>query len=332
MMADENLDSLIVIMGPPLMLDTVEIMTAVNNAIKNSEKTVFFVMMSQDENIPKLQKSAQGHPPIFKTPESAAKALGEMIKYDNFKKNEKLNKISFNINKEEVEKVLKSLEFKDEFYLDFDDVYKILRAYDLPIIDSFVLKDEESTLKSANDIGYPVVIKSIGRELIHKTDIGGVKLDIKNEAELKSAIDEINFNLKSNNIFEKLEGYLIQPYLKGGTETILGVVNDRSAGHLIMFGLGGIMVELLKDVKFRLAGLDEEDAFKMITSLKGFKILQGIRGKKSADINYIAECIMKLSKLVEDFPVFEEIDLNPFVFTDDRGSSRILDARMKLNL
>jgi acetyltransferase len=330
MLEDEDLDSLIVIMGPPLMHDTVQIMCSVNDSVKKSDKTVFFVLMSQDELIPKLQESAPGHPPIYKTPESAARALGEMIKYNVYMKKPPVKKIKINIKKNEVEKVLNSIKTKGEFYLNFEDVNKILRAYDLPIIDSFIMKDELSALKCANEIGYPVVLKSVGRELIHKTDIGGVKLDLKNEAELKSAIEEVNLNLKAKNLFKKLEGYLVQPFYSGGIETILGIVKDRSAGHLVMFGLGGIMVEILKDVKFRLTSLEESDAYMMIKSLKGYKILEGIRGKKGADIDYIAESIIKLAKLAEDFPMFEEIDLNPFNFTDERNNSRILDARIKV--
>jgi acyl-CoA synthetase (NDP forming) len=194
------------------------------------------------------------------------------------------------------------------------------------------LGDISSTIECANKTGYPVVLKSVGKELIHKTDVGGVKLDLKNQKELKNAIDEISESLKSRNLFDKLESYLIQPYFKGGTETILGVVKDPGAGHLIMFGLGGIMVELLKDVKFRLKGLDETDAMEMIKSLMGYKVLEGMRGNKGADIDYIVECIVKLSRLVEDFPVFEEIDLNPFVVSSDRNTSKILDARMRVNI
>ncbi len=332
MIEDDNFDSLIVIMGPPLMHDTVEIMAEVNKAISSSDKAVLFVIMSQDENIPKLQKLAPVHPPIYKYPESAARALGEMIKYNEYKIRERVKKAEFSVNKKEVEKIFSTISKRGDFYLDFELVYKILKAYNLPIIDTYTLGDITSTIECANKIGYPVVLKSVGKELIHKTDIGGVKLDLKNQKELENAIDEISESLKSKNLFDKLESYLIQPYFKGGTETILGVVKDPSAGHLIMFGLGGIMVELLKDVKFRLKGLDETDAMEMIKSLKGYKVLEGMRGNKGADINYIVECIVKLSKLVEDFPVFEEIDLNPFVVSGERKRSKILDARMRVNL
>ena len=332
MIEDDNFDSLIVIMGPPLMHDTVEIMSEVNIAISNSDKAVLFVIMSQDENIPKLQMLAPVHPPIYKYPESAARSLGEMIKYNEYKIRELVKKTEFSVNKKEVEKIFGTISKRGDFYLDFELVYNILKAYDLPIIDTYTLGDINSTIECANKIGYPVVLKSVGKELIHKTDVGGVKLDLKNQKELENAIAEISESLKSKNLFDKLESYLIQPYFKGGTETILGVVKDISAGHLIMFGLGGIMVELLKDVKFRLKGLDETDAMEMIKSLKGYKVLEGMRGNRGADIDYIVECIVKLSRLVEDFPVFEEIDLNPFVVSSDRNRSKILDARMRVNL
>jgi acetate---CoA ligase (ADP-forming) len=332
MIEDDNFDSLIIIMGPPLMHDTVEIMNEVNEAVKGFDKSVLFVIMSQDENIPKLQKIAPDHPPIYKYPESAARALGEMIKYNEFQKREHVKKTEFSVNKKEVEKIFNTISTTGDFYLDFEFVYKILKAYELPIIDTYTLREIASTIECANKIGFPVVLKSVGKELVHKTDIGGVKLNLKNQAELENAIEDINENLKSKRIFDKLEGYLIQPYFSGGTETILGVVKDINAGHLIMFGLGGILVELLKDVKFRLKGLDETDAMEMIKSLKGYKILEGIRGNKGADIGYIVECIMKLSKLVDDFPMFEEIDLNPFVVSSSGGSSKILDARMRVKL
>ncbi len=332
MIEDDNFDSLIVIMGPPLMHDTVEIMAEVNKAISSTDKAVLFVIMSQDENILKLQLLAPEHPPLYKYPESAARSLGEMIKYNEYKIRERVKKAEFSVNKKDVQKIFSTITERGDFYLDFEIVNKILKAYDLPIIDTYTLRDISSTIECANKTRYPVVLKSVGKELIHKTDVGGVKLDIKNQKELMNAITEINESLKSKNLFAKLEGYLIQPYFKGGIETILGVVKDQGAGHLIMFGLGGIMVELLKDVKFRLKGLDETDAMEMIKSLKGYKILEGIRGTKGADIDYIVECIIKLSTLVEDFPAFEEIDLNPFVVSSDRKRSKILDARMRVKL
>jgi acetate---CoA ligase (ADP-forming) len=329
---DENIDCLIVIMGPPLMLDTVKIMYDVNEKIKHSEKTVLFVMMSQDEKIAELQRvCGDSLPPFFKFPESPARALGEMLKFENRKKKIPEDKIEFEVNKIAVEIIFSKIKTKGTFYLGYEDVYNILLAYGLPIIDSLIIENQKELLNRAEEIKFPVVLKVLGKELIHKTDVGGVKLDIKNKEELANAITEIEKTLRDNNLFEKLEGYLLQPFYKGGIETILGIIKDSSAGHLVMFGLGGIMVELLNDVKFRLLEHNETDVMEMIKALKGYKILKGIRGKKGADLNYIVECIMRLAKLVNDFPQFEEIDLNPLVF-GDKENSFILDARMKVNI
>jgi len=317
-------------MGPPLMHDTVEIMTEVNNAVKNSKKSVLFTMMSQDENIPKLQKSAPEHPPLYKFPEPPARALGEMLKFKKWQTREIKKKITFEVKKENVQKILDSIKIKGEFYLEFKDVYEILKSYGLPVIESVTVLNETEAVKAAQKLKFPVVLKCIGKELIHKTDVGGVKLNIKNEPELSESIKQMRDNLSSKNLLTKLEGYLLQPYYKGGLETILGIINDKSAGHLIMFGLGGIMVEILKDVKFRLAGIDETDAHEMIQSLKGYEILKGIRGKEGIDIDFAAENLIKLSRLVQDFPCIEELDLNPFVFSSDKNKCKILDARIKL--
>jgi len=330
MIEDENIDSLIVIIGPPLTYDTVEIMTAVYEAVKHSEKSVLFTMMSQDENIPKMQTSVPEHPPLFKFPEPPARTLGEMLKFKKWKERESKEKIKFEVRKEKVQEIFDSLKTKGEFYLEFEDVYKILKYYGIPIIESVSVTDEKGALNTAQDIGYPVVLKCIGKELIHKTDVGGVKLDIKSKDELLNSIKDIKESLKSKNLLSKLEGFLIQPFYKGGLETIFGIVNDNSAGHMIMFGLGGIMVEILKDVKFRLAGFDETDAYDMIESLKGYELLKGIRGQKAVDIDFVVENLLKLSKLIEDFPVIEELDLNPFVFSHQREKCKILDARIKL--
>ena len=332
MIEGENIDSLIVIMGPPLMLDTVEIMTNVYNAVKDCGKPVLFTMMSQDENIPALQNSIPEHPPLYKYPESPARALGEMLNYKKYQTNEDNQKFKIEVQKDKVRGILDSIKTKGEFYLEFNDVYKILQCYGLPIIESVSVVDENEAVKASQQIGFPVVIKCIGKELIHKSDVGGVILNIKNFDELLTAIKEIKNSLTLINQIDKLEGFLIQPFFKGGIETILGVFKDKSAGHLIMFGLGGIMVEIMKDVKFRLIPITENDAFDMIKSIKGYKILEGFRGNEGIDINFLAENLMRLSKLIEDFPEIQEMDLNPFVFSNNHQKCKILDSRIKFLL
>ena len=335
MAKDENLDSLIVILGPPLMFDTAEIAKSICNAASKTKKTVMLVLMSQDDIIPKMRTLAPEHPPIYRFPESAARAIGEMYLHKQWRNVPRGEYHKYDIKKDIVKNILSNKNVsgsKDGFYLDFGDVYKILKAYDLPIIDSFIADDLESSKKYAKELGYPVVIKAIGRELIHKTEVGGVLIDIHNDEELENAEVMLKNKLLSKGLEKKLEGFLIQPYLRSGIEMIMGVVKDNKAGHLIMFGLGGVMVEVLKDVKFKLLPITDIEADLLIKSIQSYKLLTGVRGKPPVDLDFIKENLLRLSQLIEDFPEFIEIDFNPFVVSNNRDECKILDARMKVQV
>lgn len=332
MLADKNLDSLIVILGPPLMFDTVEIAHSICRATKGSKKTCMLVLMSQDDIIPRLRVLDPCHPPLFRFPEDAARAIGEMLHHKEWRKIPIGNYKHFTVKKKLVKDILKSQSRKGEFYLDFSEVSNILRAYGLPIIDSCIAKDIPESVKCANKLGYPIVIKAVGKELIHKTEIGGVIIDIHNDKELAAAENKIISSLKAKGIESKLEGFLLQPYMRGGIETIMGVFKDNKAGHLVMFGLGGIMVEVIKDVKFKLLPITDVEANMLIKSIQSYKLLKGIRGNPPVDLKFVEENLLRLSQLIEDFPEFTEIDFNPFVFAPEMERCKILDARMKILL
>ena len=331
MLEDENIDALIIILGPPLMLDTLEIARAISSATKKSSKPSIIVLMSQDENISKLSKIDPGHPPIFSRAESAARCLGIMYKYAMSKTKKDTTIYEPKVNKNKVKKLLNDLP-KGDKYLDFMDIYDMLLNYDLPVISSFLAKDAQESVIAAEKMGFPIVIKAIAKDLIHKTDAGGVIVDIKNVEELVNAENTILSKLKEKGFDKNFEGFLIQPFVKGGIETIFGVTKDKAAGHLIMFGLGGIFVEVLKDVSFRILPIDYDDASQMIKSIKGFKILEGVRGNPQVDFDCIVENMLKLSKLVSDFPEISEIDFNPFIVSSDRSKFKILDARIRIRL
>ena len=336
MLQDNNIDALIVILGPPLMYDTIEIGKYVCEAANKFNKTAIFVFMSQDENISELSKLLEVHPPIFNSPESAARVIGEMHKYKLIKEKispeESIESIIKETSKQKVSDILNRHKGKGEFYLDFDDVYEILSAYELPIVESLTAKDTKTSVDYAEKVGFPVVIKSVGKELLHKSDAGGVILDIKNKDELIQAENKVISNLKEKNLDKKLEGFLIQPYIKGGIETILGVIKDKSAGHLIMFGLGGVLVEIFKDVKFRLHPLSSADIKSLYQDIKGYEILKGVRGNLPVNFKYLEENLTKLSNLINDFPEFTEIDFNPFILKPEKENCKILDARMKIRI
>ncbi|MCX6157721.1 MAG: acetate--CoA ligase family protein [Ignavibacteriae bacterium] len=331
LLADENVDAAVLILGPPLMFDTVEITKYMCEAVNKSNKCAIVVVMSQDEIIAEVAKQMPVHPPIFNSAEKAAWAIGEMLKYKAWKESPDGKVKQFNVNTKGVRSIIKKYK-TGNVYLDFDDVYDILNHYKMPIVETLIARNVQQSIYDANKIGFPVVAKVFGRELVHKSDVGGVALNIQDEDELINVESRIIANLKEKGIDDKLEGFILQPFAKieDGVETILGAVKDANAGHLLMFGLGGIFVEVFKDVKFKIAPLTTADAKSIVRSIKSYEILKGVRGKKSVDIDFVEENILKLSKLVTDFPEFTEIDLNPFVFSPNRNKSKILDARIKL--
>jgi acetyl coenzyme A synthetase (ADP forming)-like protein len=332
MLADRNIDSLIVILGPPLMYDTAEIAHSICRATKSSKKTCMVVLMSQDDVIPRLRELDPEHPPLFRFPEDAARAIGEMLHHKFWRTIPIGNYKRFPVRKKIVNDILKSQKKNGEFYLDFMDVYAILKAYSLPMLKSCVAKDIPESICCANKLGYPVVIKAAGKELIHKTEIGGVVIDIHNDEELTAAENKIISSLRAKGIRSKLERFLIQPYMRGGVETIMGVFKNNKAGHLVMFGLGGVMVEVIKDVRFKLLPITDVEANMLVKSIQSYKLLTGVRGNPPVDLKYIEENLLRLSQLIDDFPEFTEIDFNPFVFAPEKEKCKILDARMKVEL
>ena len=330
-LADENVDAGVLILGPPLMFDTVEITRYISEAANKSGKCAVVVVMSQDEIIAEVAKQMPVHPPLFNSAEKAAWAIGEMLKYKQRKESENGKIKKLNLNTKGVRSIIKKYK-AGNVYIDFDDVYDILNHYKMPIVETLIARNVQQSIYDANKIGFPVVAKVFGRELVHKSDVGGVALNIQDEDELINVESRIIAGLKEKGIDDKLEGFILQPFarVEDGVETILGAVKDSSAGHLLMFGLGGIFVEVFKDVKFKVAPLTTADAKSIVSSIKSYEILKGVRGKKSVDIDFIEENILKLSQLVTEFPEFTEIDLNPFVFSPNRNKSKILDARIKL--
>ena len=176
---------------------------------------------------------------------------------------------------------------------------------------------------AAQSIGFPVVIKSEAESLVHKSDMGGVAVNIKYMEELNLAISKMNAKLNIPNL-----KYLVQKFLPGGKELISGVSTKPGLGHLVMFGLGGIYVEVLKDVVFKIAPVTETEAREMLTSIKAHKLLDGVRGEKGINKAAVVDIIQRISRLVVDFPAITEMDLNPIIAFEDKIF--VVDARVKI--
>jgi len=205
---------------------------------------------------------------------------------------------------------------------------ELLREYGIPVPDFRLIKSEDEITGLIKGINFPMVMKIVSPDIIHKTDAEGVKLNIKDETEARLAYQEIIFQAKKYNKEARISGVIIYAMVPKGTETIIGMMKDPHFGPVIMFGLGGIFVEVLKDISFRILPIEERDAREMITEIKGYEILKGARGEASKDIEEIKIILMKISQLALENPEISEIDLNPvFVF---EKSLQVVDARMIL--
>ena len=205
---------------------------------------------------------------------------------------------------------------------------ELLREYGIPVPDFKLIKSEDEIVGLAKEINFPIVMKIVSPDIIHKTDAGGVKVGIKDEKEAKTAYKDIIYKVKKYKKEAKISGVIAYSMIPQGTEIIIGMMKDLHFGPVIMFGLGGIFVEILKDISFRILPLEERDAEEMIAEIKGFKILKGIRGEEPKDIKAIEDLLLKTSQLALENSEISEIDLNP-VFVFDKGLL-VIDARMIL--
>ncbi len=204
----------------------------------------------------------------------------------------------------------------------------LLAEYGLPVPRHQLVRTPQRALEAAERIGYPVVLKVVSGSIVHKSEVGGVRTGLDGAEAVKIAWDEVSRAVESTGESSSLEGFLVCEQAPPGLECIIGIVKDPQFGHAVMFGLGGIFVELIKDVAFRVLPITREDAAELVAETKSHKLLSGIRGQKARDIEAVIDCLMKTAVLVQDNPGIAEIDINP-IAVFERGAM-ILDARILL--
>ncbi|MDH5450682.1 MAG: acetate--CoA ligase family protein [Candidatus Bathyarchaeota archaeon] len=200
--------------------------------------------------------------------------------------------------------------------------------YGIPVTKFMIAKTEDEAVKSADKLGYPVVLKIVSPDVIHKFDVGGVILNLKSSLEVRKAYSQILSNVRKHKAKAKITGILVQEMAPESTEIIIGATKDPQFGPALMFGLGGIFVEVLKDVTFRIAPITEADAKEMITEVKAYPILKGYRNQPPADIEAIIRILVNTSRLVMDYPEIKELDLNPIMVY--KKGAKTVDARIIL--
>lgn len=208
------------------------------------------------------------------------------------------------------------------------EAYGLLSMYNIPVCKYKVVSSLDDALNAAKEIGYPVVLKIVSPDIIHKSDVGGVKVNILNDNHLKEAYVTLLNDVKKNASNARILGVLVVQMAPKSVEVVVGMLRDPTFGPTVMFGLGGVFVELMKDVVFRIAPVTKEDALEMITKIRGFPLLSGFRGSKPLDIDSLAELISTVSRIGVEVPEIDQMDLNPVIVYEN--GFLIVDARIIL--
>lgn len=333
-LAHPNVGSVVTMCTPSATLnydDLARVLVKMSQRFPN--KTILASLMGLAEGTENRRIMSEGGIPYYLYSEPAIRTLKAM--YD-FKKwadeaSTKRDTLQFSKDTAKVKSIFENVRKKGRSNLLEEEGYEVLEAYGFPTPKSILCTTEQECMSAANQIGYPLVMKIVSPDIIHKSDAGGVKVGIKTDDELKNSFRTITENALKYKSDAKIKGVLVQEMVKSAKETILGASQDPTFGPVIMFGLGGIYVEVLKDVVFRIVPIDEKEAINMVESIKTIKLLKGVRGEKSSDLKAIADSLQRLSQLVVDFPEIKEFDINPLLVLEEGKGARVVDARIILN-
>ncbi|HSB49916.1 MAG TPA: 4-hydroxybutyrate--CoA ligase [Nitrosopumilaceae archaeon] len=326
----KNVGSVITMCTPSGTLDYDKLAEVIVKHSKNYKKTMLASLMGLDEGIENRKILSDGGVPYYTYAEGAIRTLATMLRYADWIKSPSGKIVKFNVDKIKAKKVFDKVKKEKRPNLLEEEGQEVLRAYGFPLPKSELAKNENEAVKIAKKIGYPVVMKIASPQIIHKSDAGGVKVNLTNDNEVKVAFKEIVNNAKKYNKKAQIQGVLVVEMVKGGKEMIIGSKLEPGFGPVIMLGMGGIYVEVLKDVTFRLAPVTDREVNDMISSIKTKKLLEGVRGEKPSDLKKLSECIQRLSQLVTDFKEIKELDMNPVLVMENGKGCKILDVRIGL--
>jgi 4-hydroxybutyryl-CoA synthetase (ADP-forming) len=330
-LAHKNVGSVIVMCTPSATLDYDKLAEVTVNMSKKYKKTMLASLMGLDEGIKNREILAAGDVPYYTYAEGAIRTLRAMLKFTNWLKTPEGTATKFKANKAKAQKVFDAVKKEGRANLLEEEGQEVLKAYGFPLPKSILAKTASEAVKAAKKIGFPVVMKIASPQIIHKSDAGGVKVGISSKEEVKDAFKQIIKNAKKYDKKATIKGVLVQEMVKGGKELIIGSKLEPGFGPVVMLGMGGIYVEVLKDVTFRLAPVTDREADDMINSIKTKKLLEGVRGEKPSDLKKLSELIQRLSALVTDFKEIKELDMNPVLVMEKGKGCKILDVRIGLS-
>ena len=328
---DPNVDAVLVLLTPQAMTDATGTANAIVNVLKKKPgKPVFACFLGASKVADGNAILRKNKIPQYDSPEAAVLAIKVMVNYVRWKARPKRVVKLFSVNRHKVENITERHLRQNISQIGEAESKEVLEAYGFVTPKDAVATTAEQAVNIAEQIGYPVVLKIWSPDIIHKSDCGGVKVGLETPQQVMDAFDLMMFRIPKKLPNAKIFGVLVQQMCSGGKELILGMNRDPHFGPLMMFGMGGTMVEIMQDVSFYLAPLTAEEAKKMLMSTRTWKMLKGARGEKGVDIDAVAEALQRLSQLVTEFPEIQEMDINPFIVGPPGTTPIAVDARIRV--
>jgi acetyltransferase len=325
MLADDAFDCIFVNFVTPFFVDNESIAREIVAVGQLQRKPLVCNLMTDRQQWTEVVKILRdGGVPCFSLPGEAARAMAALVRYHTIRTRETGELKTFSdVDRQRGLSILSTAKQAGRRNLSAEEVYEILDAYGIPTAAWRVAANADEAVAAAERIGFPAVVKADSAAVVHKSDMGAVAVNLADGDAVRAVVDRMQTTLAADGL-----RYFVQKFLPGGLEVILGAKAEEGLGHLIMFGLGGIHVEVLKDVVFNLTPLSTAEAKEMLASIKGAPLLKGVRGRKGVNCDRLEEIILRLSQLVSDLPAIKEMDLNPVMAFEDRAV--VVDARISI--
>ncbi len=326
---DEAVDSILVLLTPQAMTRTAETAQAIAHCYRG-EKPLLASFLGGREVTPGRQELVRAGVPEYPAPERAVAALKAMCDYAQWRRMPPRTVARFPVNRRRVERVLHRCHRAGECFVNEAAAKEIMRAYRFNVPEGATAASAEEAVEAALKIGLPVAMKILSPDVLHKSDVGGVKLNLATPQAVTDAFDLMMLRIPRRLPEARLLGVYVERMCPPGREVILGMTRDPQFGPMLMFGLGGIFVEVMKDVAFHLAPITADEALDMLRNTKSYALLEGTRGQGRVDVRAIADCLQRLSQLVTDFPIIQEMDINPLIVGEIGVDPVVADARITL--
>lgn len=327
---DDSVDAIIVILTPQAMTRPAETARAMAECLRG-EKPVLAAFMGGQDVLPGRDELAGHNLPDYTSPERAVGALRAMCDYAAWRERPPRVVTRFPVNRRRVERIIRRHLRTGRTQVGEAEAKEVLRAYTFTVPEGALASEGEEAVEVAERIGFPVAMKIVSPDVVHKSDMGGVKLNLSNHGQVLDAFDLMMLRIRRALPDARINGVYIEKMCGRGREVIIGMTRDAQFGPMLMFGLGGIFVEVMKDVTFHLAPITKDEAMQMLLGTRSYALLKGARGQASVDLSAIATGLQRISQLVTDFPQIVELDINPFIVGRVGTEPFAADARMTLS-